>query len=247
MPTETTLPRRNGHRHRPAERTAPRTERVSFSQPSSRDDVLRERMNTALAGTALVLLSPLLVLIAIAVKLTSKGPILYSQPRVGIDRRLDSDDPEATRRVADLGGKPFRIYKFRTMKVDAEQHGAVWATANDARVTQIGRFLRTTRLDELPQLINVLRGDMSIVGPRPERPSIFADLRGKVENYELRQRAKPGITGLAQISQSYDTCIDDVRSKVDHDLRYIERQSLKEDLVILLKTIPVVLFQRGGW
>lgn len=240
----------------PSERVSRRLPRGRFDRPpagalppevGAQDKELRARVNTGFAAIALILLSPLLVVIAVAVKLTSKGPIIYCQPRVGIDRRHDGNKPEGSRRVADLGGKPFRIYKFRTMTVDAEQRGAVWASAKDPRVTRIGRFLRTTRLDELPQLLNVLWGDMSIVGPRPERPAIFADLRGKVENYELRQRAKPGITGLAQISQSYDTCIEDVRSKVGHDLRYIERQGLKEDLVIILKTIPVVLFRRGGW
>jgi len=107
--------------------------------------------------------------------------------------------------------------------------------------------LRQYRLDELPQLLNVLRGEMNIVGPRPERPTIFAELRGHIAEYPLRQRAKPGITGLAQINHHYDRSIDDVRTKVGYDLEYIRRQSLREDLRIMLKTIPVVLLRRGGW
>ena len=213
-----------------------------------REEAVRTRLNFWIALVGLVLLSPLLLLIGVMVKLTSPGPIIYTQPRVGQDRRRDRDKADNRRRVKDLGGKPFRIYKFRTMRVDAEKNtGAVWASQDDPRVTRIGRILRGTRLDELPQLLNVLKGEMSIVGPRPERPAIFADLKGKVDNYHMRQRAKPGITGLAQISQSYDTSLDDVRSKVQHDLDYIERQSLREDFRIILQTIPVVLFRRGGW
>jgi lipopolysaccharide/colanic/teichoic acid biosynthesis glycosyltransferase len=123
----------------------------------------------------------------------------------------------------------------------------VWATEGDPRVTPLGRFLRKCRIDELPQLINVIRGEMNIVGPRPERPSIFARLREDIAEYPLRQRAKPGITGWAQINQSYDSCIDDVRAKVRYDLEYLERQSLAEDLRIMVKTVPVMLFRKGGW
>ena len=118
--------------------------------------------------------------------------------------------------------------------------GAVWATQNDPRVTPVGRFLRQYRLDEIPQLLNVLRGEMNIVGPRPERPTIFAELREHITEYPLRQRAKPGITGLAQINHHYDRSLDDVRTKVRFDLEYIRRRSLGEDLRIMLKTVPVV-------
>jgi lipopolysaccharide/colanic/teichoic acid biosynthesis glycosyltransferase len=134
------------------------------------------------------------------------------------------------------------------MCVNAEQlTGAVWATRGDPRVTLVGRFLRQYRLDELPQLINVIKGDMNIVGPRPERPTIFAELRAKVADYSLRQRVRPGITGLAQINQHYDASLDDVRNKVRHDVEYVHRQGLAEDFRIMLKTFPVVLFRRGGW
>jgi lipopolysaccharide/colanic/teichoic acid biosynthesis glycosyltransferase len=205
-------------------------------------------LNFTLALVALVALWPVFVLLAVLIKLTSRGPVFYLQERVGLDRRGDRPAPTNHRRRADLGGRPFTIYKFRTMQVDAERHsGAVWATAADPRVTPLGRVLRQYRLDELPQLFNVLRGEMNIVGPRPERPTIFAELRGHIAEYPLRQRAKPGITGLAQINHHYDRSLDDVRTKVGYDLEYIRRQSLREDFRIMLKTIPVILLRRGGW
>jgi lipopolysaccharide/colanic/teichoic acid biosynthesis glycosyltransferase len=209
---------------------------------------LHRVMNLTLALLALLALLPVFVLIAVLIRLTSRGAVFYLQERVGLDRRLPGPGPHNHRRAHDLGGRPFTIYKFRTMRVDAEQlSGAVWAQQQDPRVTPLGRVLRQYRLDELPQLLNVLRGEMNIVGPRPERPTIFAELRGHIAEYPLRQRAKPGITGLAQINHHYDRSIDDVRTKVGYDLEYIRRQSLREDLRIMLKTIPVVLLRRGGW
>lgn len=205
-------------------------------------------VNVTLATIAMILLAPLFIAVAIAIKLTSRGPIFYMQPRVGVDRRTSGTAPGYDRRGRDLGGTIFSIYKFRTMFVDAEtKTGAVWATKGDPRITPIGRFLRKCRIDELPQLINVIRGEMKIVGPRPERPGIFARLREDIAEYPLRQRAKPGITGWAQINQSYDSCLDDVRAKVRLDLEYLERQSIAEDLRIMVKTVPVVLFRKGGW
>ena len=205
-------------------------------------------MNVVLAGVALFIALPLLLMIAIAVKLTSRGGIFYTQERVGLDRRTLGRDPGDHRRTRDLGGRPFTIYKFRTMQVDAEQAtGAVWATQNDPRITAVGRFLRQYRLDELPQLLNVLRGEMNIVGPRPERPTIFAELREHISEYPQRQRAKPGITGLAQIYHHYDRSLDDVRTKVRYDLEYIRRRSVGEDLRIMFLTIPVIFLRRGGW
>jgi lipopolysaccharide/colanic/teichoic acid biosynthesis glycosyltransferase len=173
---------------------------------------------------------------------------VYSQTRVGLDRRRNHIDALYSNRKQDQGGMVFTIYKFRTMRADAERNsGAIWATRNDPRVTKLGRFLRRTRLDELPQLVNVIRGDMNIVGPRPERPSIFVRLRDDLPNYRLRQRARPGITGWAQINHTYDTSIDDVRAKIRYDLEYLERQSLAEDLKIMMKTVPVMLFRQSGW
>jgi lipopolysaccharide/colanic/teichoic acid biosynthesis glycosyltransferase len=209
---------------------------------------VQRAVNTLLAGVALVLVSPVLVLVALLVKLSSRGPAFYTQERVGLDRRSPGPQAPHRRRARDLGGRPFTIYKFRTMRVDAEQQsGAVWAQQQDPRVTPVGRLLRQYRLDELPQLLNVLKGDMNIVGPRPERPTIFAELREHITEYPLRQRTKPGITGLAQINHHYDRSIDDVRTKVSYDLEYIRRQSLAEDLRIMLKTVPTILFRRGGW
>jgi lipopolysaccharide/colanic/teichoic acid biosynthesis glycosyltransferase len=193
-------------------------------------------------------LSPIILLVAIAVKLSSRGAAVYSQTRVGLDRRQAATDALYDRRKQDNGGVIFTIYKFRTMRADAERtSGAVWATRNDPRVTKLGRILRRTRLDELPQLVNVLKGDMNIVGPRPERPSIFVRLREDLPDYRLRQRTRPGITGWAQINHSYDTSIDDVRAKIRYDLEYLERQCLAEDLKIMVKTLPVMLFRRSGW
>ena len=215
--------------------------------PRERYESVSRAVNILISLAALIILSPILLLIALAVKLTSHGPILYTQIRVGIDRRRQTSlDDE--RRVYDLGGAPFTMYKFRTMHVNAESDGkAVWAVKQDPRVTLVGRVLRRCRLDELPQLYNVLRGDMNIVGPRPERPALFADLCAGIPHYRLRQRVKPGITGWAQINQPYDACVDDVRRKVQYDLEYLRRQSLIEDLRIMTMTLPVMLFGQKGW
>ena len=222
-------------------------EKVQGVVPRERSELASRAVNVAIAFIALVILTPVMLMVAAMVRLTSKGPVFYSQKRVGVDRRWrrrDSDD----RRSTDHGGMPFEMYKFRTMRVDAEADGrAVWAQKKDPRVTPIGAILRTTRLDELPQLYNVIRGDMNIVGPRPERPQIFAELRKSIPDYPVRQRVKPGITGLAQISQAYDSCMDDVRSKVNYDIQYLQRQSLLEDLRIMSMTIPVMVLRRGGW
>jgi len=229
-----------------ANRVSP--DEILMDLPPAPEDRSRRALNILVALVGLVIAAPVMLLIAIAVKLTSPGPVFYTQTRVGLDRRIRGEGNLNRRRNADIGGLPFEIYKFRTMRVDAESGGgAVWASKDDPRVTPIGGFLRQYRLDELPQLINVLKGEMNIVGPRPERPQIFAELRETIEQYPLRQRAKPGITGLAQVSQSYDSCVDDVRKKVEFDLRYLRRQGLAQDLKIMLKTIPVILFRKGGW
>lgn len=202
-------------------------------------------MAAALAG--LVIAAPLMVLIAILVKLTSRGPVLYAQTRVGLDRRGPGSGGGNGRRALDAGGKPFTIYKFRTMRANGNPEAQVWARPDDPRVTRLGRVLRKYRLDELPQLFNVLRGDMNIVGPRPEQPQIFAELRRQIGDYGRRQRVRPGITGWAQVNLHYDTSVESVRQKVAYDLEYVARQSLAEDLRIMLRTVPVVLFRRGAW
>jgi lipopolysaccharide/colanic/teichoic acid biosynthesis glycosyltransferase len=216
-------------------------------EPRSRSHSISRAMNVVIASVGLIAASPLLLICAVLVKLTSPGPIFYSQARVGIDRRRGKRAHlQYDRRARDLGGLPFMIYKFRSMYVNAEAgKGAVWATQGDPRVTPIGRFMRKCRLDELPQLINVLVGDMNIVGPRPERPVIFSRLCRDIDEYPLRQRAKPGITGWAQINHRYDASVDDVREKVRYDLEYLERQGVREDLRIMARTVPVVILGRG--
>jgi len=213
---------------------------------SGRSESINRVVNVVIAMLSLVFLAPVMALVALAVKLTSRGPVFYVQTRVGWDRRRRAGSTDVERRRSDAGGRAFRIIKFRSMRVDAEDGtGPVWATRGDPRVTRIGDFLRKTRLDELPQLINVVLGDMNIVGPRPERPSIFAELRENIELYPLRQRARPGITGWAQINRAYDSSIDDVRAKVQLDLEYLEHQSLLEDLRIMARTVVVMVLKRG--
>ena len=208
----------------------------------------RRALNVSVAIIGLIITTPLMVLIAIAVRLSSPGPILYRQVRVGVDRRNPRLPVGNHRRTIDYGGAPFTIYKFRTMAAAASRSDRqVWAKQNDVRVTPLGRVLRKYRLDELPQLFNVLKGDMNIVGPRPEQPTIFAGLRTQVQDYTNRQRARPGITGWAQINHHYDASLKDVRTKVALDLEYIARQSFLEDLKIMLRTAPVLVFKRGGW
>lgn len=217
-------------------------------EPRARSELACRIFNVAAALVLLVASSPLMLMAALLVRSTSKGPVFYMQTRVGLDRRWNRTRALRDRRLEDLGGAPFTIYKFRSMRVDAEVNGhAVWATQNDDRVTPVGRLLRKTRVDELPQLFNVLRGDMNIVGPRPERPSIFVRLREQLADYPLRQRVRPGITGLAQISNPYDSTLDDVRRKVEFDVRYMQRQSMWTDLSIMARTVPVMLFRIGGW
>jgi len=189
-----------------------------------------------------VLAAPLMLLIAVLVKLSSPGPVFYKQTRVGLDRRHGRPDTSGGRRRIDYGGRLFTIYKFRTMRVEPVAR-QVWASPDDPRVTPIGRILRKYRLDELPQLINVLKGDMNIVGPRPEQPEIFIDLRTRIDQYPKRQEILPGITGWAQINHHYDASIEDVRNKLRYDLEYLGRRSVLEDLKIMAKTIPVMVFR----
>lgn len=180
-----------------------------------------------LASLLLILTSPLMILTALMVRLDSRGPVLYKQVRTGKD------------------GENFVIMKFRSMRIDAEASGAVWAQKNDSRVTKVGRFIRLTRLDELPQLFNVLRGDMSFIGPRPERPEFNQDLERQIPYYQLRHSVRPGITGWAQVMYPYGASVDDAREKLQFDLYYIKKFSFVLDLQIVLKTISVVLLGQG--
>ena len=205
-------------------------------------------LDVAIAGGALVALSPLILLLAVAIKLDSPGPVVYRQLRIGLDRRqLTRGSSQNGKRVVDLGGRPFMIHKFRTMRVDAEHAtGPVWASRDDMRTTRVGKFLRRYRLDEIPQFWDVLRGDMSVVGPRPERPNFVGKLRREISEYSLRQRVRPGITGWAQVNQGYDQTVDDVRTKLEYDLEYVRRKSLWFDVRIMLRTLPVMLAREGS-
>lgn len=206
----------------------------------------------------LILLMPLFLIIAVLIKLDSRGPVFYAQERVGLNRRkrdrraaecmAGEERRGRDRRRKNCYGKPFKVYKFRTMIDNAEKKcGPAWAIKNDPRITRVGAFLRKTRLDELPQLINVFKGEMSLIGPRPERPVFIEDLSKKVENYTLRLQVKPGITGLAQVENGYDSSIDSVKDKVAYDLRYINRWSLWQDIKILMKTVIVVITGKGAF
>ncbi len=219
--------------------------------PSAREDTserARRALNVIAAVFGLILAAPLMLVVAVLIKLTAKGPVFYTQPRVGINRRHRMVQPRAARRRLDAGGRTFTIYKFRTMSAaNGDGNAQVWAQPDDPRVTSLGRILRTYRLDELPQLFNVLRGDMNIVGPRPEQPDLFKDLRIRVRGYQTRQRVLPGITGWAQINQHYDASVDDVKRKLAFDLEYLTRRSTTEDFRIMLQTVPVIVFKRGAW
>jgi lipopolysaccharide/colanic/teichoic acid biosynthesis glycosyltransferase len=152
------------------------------------------------------------------------------------------------RRRGDLKGRPFNVIKFRTMVADAEKKcGPVWATQNDPRITRLGRFMRKTRLDEIPQFINILLGQMSLVGPRPERPVFVMELCSQVENYDKRLTVKPGLTGLAQIENGYDSSVASVVRKVHYDLEYIQNWSLWQDVKIMLRTVVVVVTGKGAF
>lgn len=200
-------------------------------------------LDLVVASTGVLVLLPVFLLVAIAIKLDSRGPAFYAQERVGINRRrrLNSIPAGQDRRKADVYGRPFRIYKFRSMVADAERGtGPVWACAQDKRVTRLGRILRRTRLDEFPQLWNVVRGEMSIVGPRPERPNFVQSLASAIPDYPNRYARLPGITGLAQVKSRYDTSTESVRRKLQYDLYYLRNCGLMLDLKIMAATVKVM-------
>jgi lipopolysaccharide/colanic/teichoic acid biosynthesis glycosyltransferase len=203
-------------------------------------------LNVLVAVIALVVLAPLMLIIAVAVKLSSSGPVFYKQPRVGIYRRGLRGKDDDSRRIQDYGGRVFTMYKFRSMVQAKSDSPQVWAQSGDARITRVGQVIRRYRLDELPQFWNVLAGDMNIVGPRPEQPEIFLRLCVEVPHLSSRQQVLPGITGLAQVNQHYDRSIDDVRRKADLDWEYIRRRSPLLDLEIMAKTVPTVVLKRGS-
>jgi len=194
-----------------------------------RFDEFKRGFDIVVSLIGLIVTSPILFISILILKLTSPGPALFRQTRVGIN------------------GYFFDIFKLRTMVVNAEsQTGPVWARENDPRVTSFGKFLRKSRIDEIPQLVNVLKGEMSIIGPRPERPEFVNILSKEISDYQKRLQVRPGITGLAQTKQAYDATIKDVRKKVKFDLLYIKRMCFLTDLRILLGTVSVVLTGRGA-
>lgn len=196
---------------------------------SDRMEALKRVSDMVLASIGLVLAAPLMFVAWLGIRLTSPGPTIYSQTRVGKDNA------------------PFTIHKFRSMRVNAEAtSGAVWAVENDPRVTPFGRFLRRTRLDELPQLWNVLRGDMSFVGPRPERPEFVQDLARQIPFYGQRHAVRPGLTGWAQVRHRYGASVDDSQEKLQYDLFYIKHMSPAFDIYIVLETVKTVLVRRGS-
>ena len=188
----------------------------------------RQVVSMVVAAIGLLLFLPLFPLVVLAVKLSSKGPIFFRQTRVG------------------MGGRNFQVIKFRTMFTDAEAGGAKWATKNDPRVTKVGMFLRKTRIDEIPQLWNVLRGDMGFVGPRPERPEFVAWLTEELPFYYLRTLIRPGLTGWAQVRYGYGATLAETKEKLEYDLYYIKHMSLGLDLLIMFETIKTILRRRGA-
>ncbi|MUG98983.1 exopolysaccharide biosynthesis polyprenyl glycosylphosphotransferase [Scytonema sp. UIC 10036] len=188
---------------------------------------LKRFADVLIAGLLLVLLSPLMLVTALAIKLDSPGPVFYSQLRSG------------------LYGKPFKVYKFRSMYQDAEKRGAQWASQRDPRITRVGYWLRVIRIDELPQIWNVLCSEMSLIGPRPERPEFDVKLKEAIPYYEVRYLVKPGITGWAQVMYPYGASIEDAYEKLAYDLYYIKNYSLWLDIAIAFKTIRVVLLGKG--
>lgn len=198
-----------------------------FVQGQARQ-ALKRAFDIFSSALLLVLLSPVMLLAALAIKLDSRGPVLYRQERVG------------------LRGRSFMCTKFRSMRVDAEGDGvARWASKDDPRVTRVGAFLRKSRIDELPQLWSVFTGEMSLVGPRPERPAFVEELKEQIPFYEIRHTVKPGITGWAQVRYHYGASMDDAKRKHQFDLYYVKNNSLALDLLVLVETVSVIVFREG--
>jgi sugar transferase (PEP-CTERM system associated) len=190
--------------------------------------IVRRLVSITVSFVALIICLPFLPFIILAVRLSSRGPIFFRQTRVG------------------LRGRPFTVYKFRTMRQDAEAAGAVWATKDDPRVTKLGKFMRKTRVDEIPQLWNVLRGEMAFVGPRPERPEFVQWLSNEIPFYELRHIIRPGITGWAQVRFRYGASLEETKQKLEYDLYYVKHLSLGLDLLIMFETIKTIILRRGA-
>jgi lipopolysaccharide/colanic/teichoic acid biosynthesis glycosyltransferase len=219
--------------------------------------VAKRLFDVVVASGALALASPIMFAAALAIRFDSKGPIFFKQERIGINRRkgerrglnvaVDSNVRCAVDRRAKINaGRPFMIYKFRTMVQDAERGGPKLACENDPRITRVGRFMRKTRIDEIPQFINVIRGDMSFIGPRPERSFYINQVKREVPEFTMRLMVKPGITGLAQVENGYTKTIGEMKGKLFYDLKYIANLSLAQELRILFKTVYVVVTGKGA-
>lgn len=250
-----------GFRFAPTGAAAPKPRRRSFMDSQRESDLLREiwrdrvdpnrlapsevrgysrraqteaarlgkrALDIAAAAALFVLCAPLILIAAIAIRIDSPGPVLYRQRRIG------------------FGGREFDMFKFRSMVADAEKNGAQWASKNDCRVTRVGRILRKTRFDEIPQILNIFRGEMSFVGPRPERPEFVCLLEKEIPNYHLRHVVRPGLTGWAQVKYVYAASVEDARIKLQYDLHYIKHATIWLDVAIMLKTVRVVLFGVGS-
>ncbi|MBN1164948.1 MAG: sugar transferase [Candidatus Krumholzibacteriota bacterium] len=209
------------------------------------------------ACISLILLLPVILVAAVLIKIESPGPIFFKQERIGLNRRRfdrrsgNFHNGLERRRQNDRrknihAGRPFAIYKLRTMRQDAEKAGPTLATTNDPRITRVGIFMRKTRIDEIPQFINVLKGEMSIIGPRPERSFFINQIKQEVPEFPLRLRVKPGITGLAQVEDGYSQSLAMMKNKILYDLIYIKNLSLMQELKILFKTVTVVLTGKGA-
>ena len=201
---------------------------AAAARPSRGEALVRRSSDVVLSLVLLLITLPLMLITALVIRLDSPGGVFYRQERVG------------------LHGRRFVLTKFRSMRSDAEKLGPVWAAQGDSRVTRVGAFLRLTRIDELPQLINVLRGEMSFIGPRPERPHFVEKLGGIIPFYAQRAEVKPGLTGWAQVNYPYGASIEDARMKLSYDLYYVKHHSLFLDVLILFSTVRVILFQEGA-
>jgi lipopolysaccharide/colanic/teichoic acid biosynthesis glycosyltransferase len=197
-------------------------------QPSTWTWRLKRSCDLLGAGFLLLLTLPLMLIAASLIWLTDRGPVLYRQTRTG------------------LYGQPFLVWKLRTMRIDAEAGGARWASRGDSRITPVGRWLRRLRLDELPQLVAVIRGDMSLIGPRPERPELEVELERQIPHYRVRHWIRPGLSGWAQVCYPYGASVADSRMKLSYDLYYLRNANLLLDLLILFKTIRLVAGARGA-
>ncbi|MES9999419.1 MAG: exopolysaccharide biosynthesis polyprenyl glycosylphosphotransferase [Candidatus Thiodiazotropha lotti] len=203
---------------------------LALTKTAGGESLGKRQFDLVLGTLILLLASPVMLLTALLIWLSSMGrdPVFYRQLRVG------------------LKGREFYVWKFRSMRTDAERNGAQMAAKNDNRVTRIGRFIRKTRIDELPQLWNVFVGDMSLVGPRPERPEFVSSFQRKIRGYALRHQVKPGITGWAQVKYPYGETVEDAAHKLYYDLTYVRKNSVLFDLMVLLRTIPVILTGHGA-